>query len=139
MQAGSLSEAYRELLTVLKWGKSPGDLDDIITELMNADESAFNISPGIFIPHLRLKNEKTIRLSIGLSPKGIAGPSGKKKLHLFFMELAPSKEIDDHIYFLAEIARLIERISLKDLLKGTGTSRQLYDKFLELYPSPGEK
>jgi mannitol/fructose-specific phosphotransferase system IIA component (Ntr-type) len=139
MQAGSMSEAYRELLTVFKWGKNPGDIDDIITELLNADESAFNISPGIYIPHLRLKNEKIIRLSVGLSSKGIAGLSGKKKLHLFFMELAPLKEIDDHIYFLAEVARLIERVSLKDLLREIRTSRSLYEKLLELYPSPGEK
>jgi mannitol/fructose-specific phosphotransferase system IIA component (Ntr-type) len=133
MKAESLSEAYLELFSALKGGKLPKDIDDIITELMNADESAFHISPGISIPHLRLKNEKDIQLSIGLSRKGINEQSGKRKLHLFFFELAPAKETDDHIYFLAEAARLIERVSIKNLLSEIVTPSQLYSKLLELY------
>jgi mannitol/fructose-specific phosphotransferase system IIA component (Ntr-type) len=139
MKAESLSAAYLELFSALKGGKLPKDIDDIITELMAADESAFNISQGISIPHLRLKNEKEIQLSIGLSRKGINEQSGKRKLHLFFFELAPVKETDDHIYFLAETARLIERVSIKNLLYEVATPNQLYSKLLELYNSLDEK
>jgi mannitol/fructose-specific phosphotransferase system IIA component (Ntr-type) len=139
MKAESLSEAYLELITALKRDKLPKDIDDIIAELMDADESAFNISPGIFIPHLRMKSEKDIQLSIGLSLKGIKGRAVKKKLHLFFLELAPAKETDNHIYFLAETARLIERVSIKNLLNDVATANQLYNKLMELYHSPGEK
>jgi mannitol/fructose-specific phosphotransferase system IIA component (Ntr-type) len=139
MKAESLSEAYLELYSALKGDKLPKDIDDIITQLMDADESAFNISPGISIPHLRLKSEKGIQLCVGLSLKGIKGQVGTKKLHLFFFELAPAKETDDHIYFLAETARLIECVSIKNLLTEVVTANQLYSKLMELYNSPEAK
>jgi mannitol/fructose-specific phosphotransferase system IIA component (Ntr-type) len=139
MKAESLSEAYLELFSALKRDRFPKDIDDIIAELLEADDSAFNISPGISIPHLRLKSEKDIQLSIGLSPKGIKERSGKRKIHLFFFELAPSRETDDHIYFLAETARLIERVSIKNLLAEVVTANQLYSKLMELYNSPEAK
>ena len=138
MKADCVAEAYSELLDVIENKKVSKRKEEIIHQLLNTDESAFNIAPDVYIPHLRIKNIDDIILSVGLSPAGIPKESGKGKIHLLFFELIPVKDSEKHIYFLSETAKLIERISIKKLISEVMTSSQLYSKLGKAYDSIGD-
>lgn len=134
-----IAEAYNELLDVMKNKKLLKKRKEIIDQMLQAEEAAFDIAPGVSIPHLRIKNIDDILLSVGLSPKGIVKTGGRQKIHLFFFELIPPKDSEKHIYLLSETAKLIESISVQKLISEVMTSSQLYSKLTAAYESIGDR
>jgi PTS system nitrogen regulatory IIA component len=139
LEADCVTDAYRKLLEVMKNKKILSKKDEIVSQLLEADESAFNIRPGVSIPHLRIKKINDIMLSVGFSHTGIVNLSGKGKTHLFFLELIPAGDSEEHIYFLSEMAKLVGRISIIKLISEVMTSSDLYSKLNQEYDSIGDR
>lgn len=139
LKAQSIGEAYRELIYTFNNKKLTEASDEIVERLLETDEDIFNIEPGISIPHIRVDFIKNIELSVGLTKKGINNQTGKDKTFLFFLEFAPEDESEKHIYFLAELAKLIEHLKAKELAHQVMTSSQLYSKLTGLYDSIGDE
>ena len=129
----TLRDIYSEMLSLITDKTVIKNKEDILAELLEReDEVSSEITDGIAVPHIRLGKLKKFEIVIGLSSKGINHPSDWKKLHLFFLELAPRSENNKHIFLLAELVKLIEIIDLKSFLDKEVTGESLCCKLIEL-------
>ena len=79
------------------------------------------IGSGIAIPHGKLKNLRTLILSMGLSRKGVNFDTmDDKPAYLFFLLLTPENSTDLHLKLLARISKILKNESFKQkILRAT--------------------
>jgi diadenylate cyclase len=85
------------------------------------------IAPGIAIPHARLPDWDGITVGVGRSRKGIAFDSSDgNPVNLLILIVSDDKDPDQHIQILAEIARTLRDLALKQLVLTARTSEEIY-------------
>jgi PTS system nitrogen regulatory IIA component len=83
------------------------------------------VGEQVAIPHAKMQDMEDIAILIGISENGIEyGSSDGAPVRLFFLLLAPEKQMNLHLKTLARISRLVKLTDFKDkvLQKGVSTA-----------------
>lgn len=133
LEVSTLKDVYLSLLNRFGNKKITKNSEAFVKELLRKeDEISSIVTEQIAIPHLRVKKIKDFLLSVAYTPNGIRHNEEFNKVRLFFLLLSPSKEAENHIYFLSEIAKLIEQLDTKQL-SSKMTSNELYSTLINEY------
>jgi DNA integrity scanning protein DisA with diadenylate cyclase activity/mannitol/fructose-specific phosphotransferase system IIA component (Ntr-type) len=85
------------------------------------------IAPGIAIPHARISGWNGMAVALGRSRKGIAFDSSDgNPVHLLVLIVSDDSDPDQHIMLLAEIARTLRDLALKQLVLTARSSQEVY-------------
>jgi len=107
--------------------------DEIYQALKTREEdSPTAFGSSIAIPHATIKGLKEFFVFIVTSKEGVDfNALDGKKVHLFFVVLAPEKRERDHLKILASISRMMHVHGVKDELIKSQTPTALYENFLK--------
>ncbi len=95
------------------------------------DQGSTGFGGGVALPHIRLKGLKDFVLFIAVSPRGVDFDAmDKKKVHIFFVIIAPEEKVSEHVQVLAAVSRSLSTGSLKKELLASHTPGVLYETFL---------
>ena len=76
-----------------------------------------SVGDGFAIPHCKLAGISTIRIALGRFSHGIDfGASDNRPVTFFFVVLSPPDQPAAHLQVLSQIARVLKRSELRDLL-----------------------
>ncbi|HEX8692373.1 MAG TPA: cation:proton antiporter [Longimicrobium sp.] len=86
--------------------------EETARELANAivrNEQQFSseVVPGVVLPHVRLNGLPRPVLVLGVSREGVEFPRAREPAHLVFLLVSPAERAEEHLKYLAEIARLL--------------------------------
>ena len=120
--------AIRELANALARtarGLDPGKVVRSIREREKIVSSW--IGPGIAIPHARLSDWDGIAIAVGRSRRGISYDSSDgNPVNLLILIVSDEKDPDTHILILAEIARTLRDLALRQLIMTARTGEEVY-------------
>jgi PTS system nitrogen regulatory IIA component len=87
------------------------------------------VGEQVAIPHAKIKDIDDIVISIGVSSEGVDfGSSDGKPVKLFFLLIAPEKQMNLHLKTLARISRLVKMTDFKDkVFSGGLTSSEIFN------------
>ena len=93
-----------------------------LTNVVVRNEQQFSseIVPGVVLPHVRLKGLQRPVLVLGVSREGVVFPRAQAPARLVFLLVSPAERAEEHLRYLAEIARL---------LSTPGKVRELMERF----------
>ncbi|CAN5738587.1 cation:proton antiporter [soil metagenome] len=100
---------YREMLRhmiAMEFGSDSRRLNEIHEKLMQNSRSTSEIRPGVVVPHARLADLPNSLLFIGLKPGGVDFPGASEPARLLFVLLTREERPDEHLAYLAAVARL---------------------------------
>lgn len=81
------------------------------------------VGEQVAIPHAKMKDMDDITILIGISAKGIEyGSADGAPVRLFFLLLAPEKQMNLHLKTLARISRLVKMTGFKDRVLKEGVT-----------------
>lgn len=81
------------------------------------------VGEQVAIPHAKMKELDDLYILIGISGKGIEfGSADGAPVRLFFLLLAPEKQMNLHLKTLARISRLVKMTGFKDKVLQDGIS-----------------
>lgn len=104
--------------------------EETILRLLTEREEVVStgIGHGVAIPHARLDGLDDFVVFVFVAPDGVEfGALDRKRVHLFFLVLAPDKAVSDHLKLLAGLARVLNQpVFRKEALK-TRTPDILYE------------
>ncbi len=121
---GALQELVRAVVRTV-----PGIEPDAVIEAVRNREKIVSswIAPGIAIPHARLVDWSGTAVAVGRSRKGIPYDSSDgDPVHLLILIVSDDKDPDQNIMLLAEIARTLKDLPLKQLVMTARTSSEVY-------------
>ena len=75
--------------------------------LAREDAGGTVIAPGIALPHARVPGVTTIKAALGISPSGVVEARLSTPISIFFLFLAPSDNMKEHLAFLAAVSSLL--------------------------------
>lgn len=120
LKASNKEEVLRELSDFISknhGGIAPEIIESALVEREHMDSTG--IEHGVAIPHAKIEGLKELVIAVASSKKGINFNShDNKPTHIFFVLLAPSGAISDHMKVLARLAKI---------LLSTETVKKLYD------------
>jgi len=110
LESKNKPDVLREMVQILK---NAGEINDFDTVLKAVQEREYKCSTGleegIAVPHCKTPAVPTLKLAIGISPKGIDFDSlDGKPSKLFFLLVASPSFSGPHVEALAEIAKLAQ-------------------------------
>ncbi len=134
MMSKNKDDAIIEMAQFIK--KSP-KLDNIPTKTIidalreREDLGSTGFGDSLAIPHSKLDNIDDFVVALMISKKGIDFDSvDGKKVHIFFVIIAPADKPNFYIKLLASISRAIKHKTVKkEMIKSTSAT-QLYETFL---------
>ncbi|ADD68083.1 putative PTS IIA-like nitrogen-regulatory protein PtsN [Denitrovibrio acetiphilus DSM 12809] len=116
LEAGDKEAVLKELTDALvKAGKI--DKPDVALSALTEREALGSTGVGeqVAIPHAKLKNLDDMAILIGISRTGIGfGACDGEPVRLFFLLLAPEKQMNLHLKTLARISRLVKLTEFKN-------------------------
>ncbi|HPS54988.1 MAG TPA: PTS sugar transporter subunit IIA [Sedimentisphaerales bacterium] len=123
----------RELVQILK---DAGEIDDFDAVLAAVQEREFKrstgLQDGIAVPHGKTKAVSTLKLAIGLSPKGVDFDSlDGKPSNLIFLLVAPPGMSGPHVEALAEIAKIANSKAFCRSLVSSSSSQEVVELMRE--------
>lgn len=120
--------AIRELVQAL--GRSIPDLDAgrILTAVQEREKMVSSwIAPGVAIPHARMPDWDGIAVAVGRSHRGITFDSSDgNPVNLLILIVSDDKDPDQHIQILAEIAKTLRDLALKQLVLTARTGPEIF-------------
>ncbi len=126
-------EVLRELSGVILNDPSPLDADEVFAVLLDREKmGSTGIGEGCAIPHAKIDTTETLRLSFGISRKGIDFDSlDGKPVNIFFLLLAPSKSVASHLNALAKISRILKNNGFREDVLAAKDRKELYHIIFE--------
>ena len=73
----------------------------------NEQQFSSEIVPGVVLPHVRLAELPRPVLVLGVSRDGVDFPRAREPARLIFLLVSPAERAEEHLRYLAEIARLL--------------------------------
>ncbi len=86
----------------------------------NEEQFSSEIVPGVVLPHVRLAGLALPLLVLGVSREGVRFPRAAEPARLIFLLVSPAEHAEEHLRYLAEIARL---------LSTPGKAEEILDRF----------
>jgi diadenylate cyclase len=128
LRSRSKDGAIRELVHALCATIPDLDSMQIIRAIQERERMVSSwIAPGVAIPHARLSGWNGIAVAVGRSRKGIAFDSSDgNPVNLLILIVSDDRDPDQHIQLLAEIARTLRDLALKQLVLTARTSDEVY-------------
>jgi PTS system nitrogen regulatory IIA component len=104
------------------------DLDGIVSILLAREQlGSTGIGEGVAIPHGKASGLKDIVAALGKSTDGLDFDAiDKKPCHIFFMLLAPSNFVSQHLKALARVSMLLKDPTLRRRLIEADDSNEMY-------------
>lgn len=120
--------AIREIVHALKGAVPDFDPGKITRAIQDREKIVSSwIGPGIAIPHARLPGWEGITVAVGRSRKGIAFDSSDgNPVNILILIVSDDKDPDQHILLLAEIAKTLRDLALKQLVMTARTGAEVY-------------
>ena len=121
-------DVLAELTDALLKGDGSLDRDDVLRVLMERERlGSTGIGDGVAIPHGKLKNLDQLRISFGLSRRGVDFDSmDGKPAQLFFLLVAPEESVGVHLKTLARISKLLKSPTVRDRLHSAETCGDIH-------------
>jgi diadenylate cyclase len=128
LRSRSKESAIRELVNAFVATAQEADADAILRAIQEREKIVSSwIAPGIAIPHARIPGWEGVAVAVGRSRKGIAFDSSDgNPVNLLVLIVSDNDEPDQHIMLLAEIARTLRDLALKQLVMTARTSKEVY-------------
>ncbi|PLX65812.1 MAG: PTS galactitol transporter subunit IIC [Denitrovibrio sp.] len=90
------------------------------------------VGEQVAIPHAKMKDLEDLSILIGISDKGVEfGSSDGDPVRLFFLLLAPEKQMNLHLKTLARISRLVKITDFKKKVLQDGVSAAEISRILK--------
>jgi mannitol/fructose-specific phosphotransferase system IIA component (Ntr-type) len=126
LRSRSKEAAIREL--VLSLSLEQGQVAPVIGAVAARERIVTSwIAPGIAIPHAKLADVEGINVGVGRSRSGVAWDSGDGgPVHLVFLIVSGSRDPDQHVLLLAEIARTLHDRALVQLVLTARSSAEAW-------------
>jgi diadenylate cyclase len=120
--------ALRELARSLAASVPGADCERIVRAVLERERIVSSwIAPGIAIPHARLPAFEGVAVAVGRSRKGIPfETAGEEPVNLLILIVSGDGDPDQHIMLLAEIARSLKDLPLKQLIMSARSSQEVY-------------
>ena len=118
LRSRSKEGAIRELANALARTARGLDPEQVVRAIRDREKIVSSwIGPGIAIPHARLADWDGIAIAVGRSRKGISYDSSDgNPVNLLILIVSDEKDPDTHILILAEIARTLRDLALRQLI-----------------------
>ncbi len=128
LRSGTREGALRELVRAIARTVPGTDAESIVRAVQDRERIVSSwIAPGIAIPHARLADWNGVAVAVGRSRKGIPFDSSDgNPVNLLILIVSDDKDPDQHILLLAEIARTLRDLPLKQLVLTARTSDEVY-------------
>ncbi|HOJ13746.1 MAG TPA: PTS sugar transporter subunit IIA [Deltaproteobacteria bacterium] len=109
------------------------NLDEIVSILMAREQlGSTGMGDGVAIPHGKVPGLKDIVGALGKSAKGLDFDSiDKKPCHIFFMLLAPSTFVTQHLKALARVATLLKDPSLRHRIMESSSASEIHHLLID--------
>ena len=120
--------AIRELAHALAGTARGLDPEEVVRSIREREKIVSSwIGPGIAIPHARLSDWDGIAIAVGRSRRGISYDSSDgNPVNLLILIVSDEKDPDTHILILAEIARTLRDLALRQLIMTARTGEEVY-------------
>ena len=131
MRSKNKAEAIRELVALVAGTSGIGNAAEI-TEAVEARESlcSTGLDRGIAIPHAKTEKVQSLKVAVGIAPKGIDFDAlDGKPSRLFFMILTPPDQSEEHVKALSEIAAITQSSSFVQSLIRASSPEEAVDLF----------
>ncbi|MDT8441261.1 MAG: PTS sugar transporter subunit IIA [Desulfuromonadales bacterium] len=128
LKGSSKKEVLAELTEALRHVDSSLDRDSVLKVLLERERlGSTGIGEGVAIPHGKLREIETMRISFGLSRQGVDFDSmDGKPAHLFFLLVAPEESVGIHLKTLARISKLLKNLDVRERLLNAVDADELF-------------
>jgi len=122
------TEAITQLVKTLEEADQLSDADKVLHDVMVREESlSTGLEDGIAYPHGRSDGVDKVVMAFGIVKEGLPFDSRDKKPTFFIpMMVSPRTGGAPHIYFMAEIVKLLEQQDIRDQLLQSNTPAEVY-------------
>ena len=120
-------DAIKELVTVLcQVNKLPEPGSILQTIFVREEDRSTGMGNGVAIPHARTSLANSIFLALGRSKQGIEwGSVDGKPAHFIFLVVGPEKASGEYLRLLADISRLMSRVTVRRALLEAGNAAEV--------------
>lgn len=124
ISADSKEGVLKELTDALAENGKINNPDAALSALVERETlGSTGVGEQVAIPHAKMKDMDDLNILIGISIKGIDfGSADGAPVRLFFLLLAPEKQMNLHLKTLARISRLVKMTDFKDKVLKEGIS-----------------
>lgn len=106
LQTSAFATALREVVTAAFDGH-PQASALCGTIVRNEELVSTEILPGVILPHARIHGLAQPVVAVGISREGIVFPRASAPVRLIFLLVSPAENAEEHLRYLAAIARLL--------------------------------
>ncbi len=117
-QALSILDAIPVLLgpALAQHVSKPEVRGEIITAVIKRERDTATICGTLALPHARHPLVDEFIVSVGANPNGVI--AGQREPRVIFAFVSPERKRDEHLHFLASLARLSQNAKLVDQIAG---------------------
>jgi diadenylate cyclase len=128
LRSGTRDGAVRELVRSIVRTVPDADGEAVVSAVQERERIVSSwIAPGIAIPHARVPGWDGISVAVGRSRKGIPYDSSDgDPVSLLILIVSDERDPDLHIQLLAEIARTLRDLPLKQLVMTARSGEEVY-------------
>ncbi|HKJ67414.1 MAG TPA: PTS sugar transporter subunit IIA [bacterium] len=122
-------EAIADLVEALDRAHLCSDRDQVLRDVKEREASlSTGLEDGIAYPHARSDGVEEVAMAFGIVSNGIQFDSRDKKPALFIpMMVSPKRGGTPHIYFMAEIVKLLEQQEIREQLLHSDSPEKVYN------------
>lgn len=124
LEAGDKESVLKELTDVLVKNGKIKDSEAALSALVERESlGSTGVGEQVAIPHAKMKELDDVCIAIGIRGEGVDfGSADGVPVRLFFLVLAPEKQMNLHLKTLARISRLVKMTGFKDKALSDGVS-----------------
>ena len=132
LRSRSKEGAIRELARALSLTVRGLDPERIVRAIREREKIVSSwVGQGIAIPHARMSSWEGIVVAVGRSRRGISYDSGDgNPVNLLILIVSDDRDPDTHIMLLAEIARTLRDLALRQLIMTARTGDEVHRLFI---------
>jgi len=132
LRSRSKEGAIRELARALSLTVRGLDPERIVRAIQEREKIVSSwVGQGIAIPHARMSSWEGIVVAVGRSRRGISYDSGDgNPVNLLILIVSDDRDPDTHIMLLAEIARTLRDLALRQLIMTARTGDEVHRLFI---------
>jgi len=121
-------EAITALVDALDGANLLVDRDQVLRDVMEREASlSTGLEEGIAYPHARSDGVRQVVVAFGIVKEGLPFDSRDQKPALFIpLMVSPRSGGAPHIYFMAEIVKLLEKGEIRDKLLNSSSPEEVY-------------
>lgn len=133
INASSKDDVLKELTQALVENGKLNNPEAALSALVEREAlGSTGVGEQVAIPHAKMKDIEELIILIGISSSGIEfGSSDGVPVKLFFLLLAPEKQMNLHLKTLARISRLVKMTDFKDKILNEGLTNSEINAILK--------